>query len=615
MLLRRSTVCGTSHVRSGTEVNYDLAENLLPAWHSFALHPQLNAALYSQGFVNPTPIQSQAVPKAFSGRDIIGVAETGSGKTLAYGLPILHELLTGASTSLPNMKSRRPLRALVLAPTRELALQISAHLNICLNHHDMAAIAGGRAKKKRKATDKVKEKGPSMPRPPPPVSVAAIVGGMSTQKQGRILGRGADVLVATPGRLWDILEGDDELVGNMKNLQFLVLDEADRMIETGHFVELDNILQLTQRQFQYFHSEPPQIPSANDANPLPPMQTFVFSATLSKDLQQILKKRWRPKGFQKNDGPASTLDDLLLRLDFRDPEPEIIDISPRGGVVATLNESTIECLATNKDVYLYYFLLRYPGRTLVFLSSIDGIRRLAPLLELLGLQTFSLHSQLEQRQRLKNLDRFKSHAHSILLATDIAARGLDIPLVSHVVHYQIPRTVDTYIHRNGRTARAQRSGFSLLMCAPDERRVARALFGSLGRQITDIPEMNIEHHFLDKLKVRIRVAKDIDTLQHRQNKVKHEKKWMRATAEALDIDLDSDYQSDDDRIGPTKRQNKAHDVKLGQLKAELRQLLRQPLVARGVSMRYVTSGSHPIAHDILAGECKVDSFFHGDLPF
>jgi len=157
---------------------------------------------------------------------------------------------------------------------------------------------------------------------------------------------------------------------------------------------------------------------------------------------------------------------------------------------------------------------------------------------------------------------FKSHARSILLATDIAARGLDIPLVSHVVHYQIPRTVDTYIHRNGRTARAHRSGFSLLVCAPDERRVARALFGSLGRrgccivycsssvyaddqpEVTDIPEMDVEHHFLDKLKARIRIAKEIDTLQHRETKAKHEKKWMRATAEALDIDLDSDYRSE-----------------------------------------------------------------------
>ncbi|KAI9463017.1 ATP-dependent RNA helicase [Russula earlei] len=596
----------TLESRSDVIMTFD-SEHLLPAWHFFGLHPQLYAALHSQNFVSPTPIQSRAIPKACSGRDVIGVAETGSGKTLAYGLPILHELLTGVSTSSSKTKCRRPLRALVLAPTRELALQVSAHINTCLNHHEISAIADGEPKKgKRKASDKGKEKGHVTPHAPPPVSVAAIVGGMSMQKQARILRRGVDVLVATPGRLWDILDGDDELAEDLKNLRFLVLDEADRMIETGHFAELDNILKLTQRRFRQavtdpeFHSEDPSTFSPNDANSSPPMQTFVFSATLSKELQQNLKKGWRPKGLQRNDGrPASTLDDLLLRLDFRDPEPEIIDISPKGGVVPTLKESKIECLATDKDVHLYHFLLRYPGRTLVFLSSIDGIRRLSPLLELLRLPTFLLHSQLEQRQRLKNLDRFKSHAHSILLSTDIAARGLDIPLVSHVVHYQIPRTVDTYIHRTGRTARAQRDGFSLLMCAPDERRVVRTLFGNLGRQVTDIPEMIVDHHFLDKLKRRIRVAKEIDALQHQENKANHEKKWMHATAEALDIDLDSDYHSED---GHTKQLHKAHDVKSGQLKAELRELLKQPLVARGVSTRYITSGSRPIAHDILTGE-------------
>jgi ATP-dependent RNA helicase DDX24/MAK5 len=132
----------------------------------------------------------------------------GSGKTLAYGLPILHELLTAASASPPKTKSRRSLRALVLAPTRELALQVSAHLNACLNYQEMAASAGAEsAKAKRKGADKGKEKDPSTPRAPPPVSVAAIVGGMSAQKQERILRRGVDVLVATPGRLWDILEG------------------------------------------------------------------------------------------------------------------------------------------------------------------------------------------------------------------------------------------------------------------------------------------------------------------------------------------------------------------------------------------------------------------------
>ena len=132
----------------------------------------------------------------------------GSGKTLAYGLPILHQLLVDASASSIKTNSRRPLRALVLAPTRELALQVSAHLNACLNYYDIAAnVDGDTAKVKRKAADKRDGKGLSMPRPPPLVSIATIVGGMSAQKQERILGRGVDVLVATPGRLWDILEG------------------------------------------------------------------------------------------------------------------------------------------------------------------------------------------------------------------------------------------------------------------------------------------------------------------------------------------------------------------------------------------------------------------------
>ena len=134
-----------------------------------------------------------------------------------------------------------------------------------------------------------------------------------------------------------------------------------------------------------------------------------------------------------------------------------------------------------QDTYLYYFLLRYPGRSLVFLSSIDGIRRLVPLLELLEFKTYPLHSQLEQKQRLKNLERFKSMPNSVLLATDIAARGLDIPSVDHVIHYQIPRSADAYVHRNGRTARAMRRGFSLIMCVPDERKVLRALLTNLGR--------------------------------------------------------------------------------------------------------------------------------------
>ncbi|KAJ7185672.1 ATP-dependent RNA helicase [Mycena filopes] len=567
--------------------------NLLPNWHPYALHPQLLRILHAKGFLSPTPIQAAALPFAMSDRDVVGVAQTGSGKTLAYGLPILHRLLSCAR---PSSKSKRQLGALILAPTRELALQVSSHLNACLNAVEEEA-------KSKKGKDKSQPaEAPTEPRAPPLVSVAAIVGGMSSQKQRRILDRGVDVLVATPGRLWDIMEDDDSLSKQVKNLKFLVLDEADRMIEAGHFAELENILRLTLRE-----SKDDQIePETEDQEPAKDgLQTFVFSATLSKDLQRNVKRRSRPKTagkYNKREKPASTLDDLLLRLDFRDPEPEIIDLSPQGGVVATLKESKIECLSADKDAYLYYFLLRYPGRSLVFLSSIDGIRRLMPLTELLNIKAFPLHSQLEQRQRLKNLDRFKSTPNSVLLATDIAARGLDIPAVDHVIHYQIPRSADAYVHRNGRTARAMQKGFSMLMCSPDERRVVRALLGSLGRQESEIAEMGIELNLLDKLKDRVQLARQIETTHHKIKKANHDRKWMQETAEALEVDLDSDFISDSDEEKPSNQKRKAKDIKNANLKAELKRLLAQPLVARGVSTRYITSGSRPIVDDLIAGE-------------
>ncbi|KAJ7064823.1 ATP-dependent RNA helicase [Mycena amicta] len=567
--------------------------NLLPEWHPYALHPQLLGVLHSKQFLSPTPIQAAALPPAFAGRDIVGVAQTGSGKTLAYGLPILHHLLSAARKR-PS-KSTRQLSALILAPTRELALQVSSHLNACLNSAESDDV-GGKGKAKPSESHQ--------PRPPPLVSVAAIVGGMSAQKQRRILDRGVDVLVATPGRLWDIIEADDGLSGQVRNLKFLVLDEADRMIEAGHFAELENILRLTLRESKEDQIEP----DTQDEEPEIPhdgLQTFVFSATLSKDLQRNLKRHSRPKHSGKKNGatPASTLDDLLLRLDFRDPAPEIIDLSPEGALVSTLKESKIECLSADKDVYLYCFLLRYPGRSLVFLSSIDGIRRLLPLTELLNIKAFPLHSQLEQRQRLKNLDRFKSTPNSVLLATDIAARGLDIPAVDHVIHYQIPRSADAYVHRNGRTARAMRKGFSMLMCAPDERRVVRALLGSLGRQESEIPEMDIDLTLLDQLKARVQLARQIETANHKIKKANHDRKWIKEAAEALEVEIDSDLLSeseDDDK--PTKQQRKASDSKNANLKAELKKLLAKPLVARGVSTRYITSGSQSIVDDLLTGE-------------
>ncbi|PPR00743.1 hypothetical protein CVT24_000797 [Panaeolus cyanescens] len=582
-------------------------EKLLPEWHPLSLHPKINMALHEKSFSSPTPIQKAAIPVALRGKDVVGVAQTGSGKTLAYGLPILNYLF---SQPRPSVSHKRPLRALVLAPTRELALQVSSHLNSLLTSIEFRKQEGASEADSRSSSSK-----PPVKKLPPYVSVAAIVGGMSSQKQRRILDRGVDILVATPGRLWDILGEDDELAQEVKQLKYLVLDEADRMIEAGHFAELENILRLTLRE-----SKDEMI--ADDTNPGVEgqdeededtkegileggMQTFVFSATLSKDLQRNLKKRYKPKGnkkhYKKDQAPASTLDDLLLRLDFRDPDPEIIDLSPVGGVVSTLQEGKIECLSADKDVYLYYFLLRYPGKSLVFLSSIDGIRRLLPLMALLNVNAFPLHSQLEQRQRLKNLDRFKNTKNSVLLATDIAARGLDIPAVDHVIHFQIPRTADTYIHRNGRTARAMQKGFSMLMVSPDERRVVRALLNNVGRNESEIAEMSIELSMLDKLKARVQLAKKIENAQHKVKKTNHEKNWLRETAEVLGVDL-SDMEQSDNENHPSKKKRKAQERDMAQMKDELKHMLAQPLLAKGISPKFITSGSRSIADDLLAGE-------------
>lgn len=372
------------------------------------------------------------------------------------------------------------------------------------------------------------------------MSVGSVVGGLSQHKQQRIVDRGADILVATPGRLWDLLKMNDDLAASVRQLKFLVIDEADRMIETGHFAELETIVKLTQRSYNAEHVDEDEDDifkaagtALTSAEARDDMQTFVFSATLSKDLQNNLKKFKR----RSNKRKSSTLEDLVERLDFRDSNPSVIDLSPEGGLVATLREAQIECVQSDKDLYLYYTLLRYPGRTLVFTTSIDGIRRLIPLFDTLKVPVHPLHSQLQQKQRLKNLDRFRSQSNSVLIATDVAARGLDIPHVDHVIHFNLPRTADAYVHRSGRTARAQNPGFALQLVCPEDRSVQRGLLKALGRTAPP-PDMPIEAGFLRALRERVRVAGELEKAQHLSKKETHERNWLKEAAEAMDVDID-----------------------------------------------------------------------------
>ncbi|GAA5956239.1 hypothetical protein JCM10213_000983 [Rhodosporidiobolus nylandii] len=618
-------------------------QTTLPEWANLPLPAPLYRALHELSFTKPTAIQertlaidaassappsfaaddSEAVESAFAtaapgaARDIVGIAQTGSGKTLAYGLPILsHILSTPLPSSTPEDEEEEEedldpfpptrLAALILCPTRELALQVRTALS-------SLAVRTLPLRPSTPELDKLASEDPRKRKKGRLVNVVALTGGMSIEKQKRQLEKGADIVVATPGRLWDLIGESDLLVREIKGMKFLVIDEADRMIENGHYAELDNIVKLTRRteagSTNDFTDDFASRSSVNLLPARPDMRTFVFSATMSRELQQNFKRkggltnrRWQPP--TEGGGDMSSLDDLLDRLDFRDPDPEIIDLSPEHGLVETLHECKVECLQNEKDIHLYHFLLRYPARTIVFLASIDGIRRLLPLLTLLKINVIAIHSGMQQRQRLKALDRFKSSPNAVLLATDVAARGLDIPSVSHVVHFQLPRAADTYVHRSGRTARAGTEGLALQLVAPEEKNVQRMLMASLGKT-TDLPSLPLDFSIFDQLKRRVDLAKEMDQAQHKATKAAHEDKWLRQAAEAMEIDIDDDeYKSDPDSRGlsTSKKQRAQIQGKARALKQQLDALLAKPLMMRGVSAKYITTrGTAGLVDQLVGG--------------
>ncbi|TIB71565.1 hypothetical protein E3Q23_02218 [Wallemia mellicola] len=541
------------------EPEFDVTK--LPEWSADNLSiakdlpSALLRSLHENSIVTPTPIQKESLKASMIRKDVIVEGE------------------------IPE----ESLAALVLCPTRELALQVAGEL--------------------KKFAPRVQDISRR-------VNVATVVGGMSIQKQKRQL-QYANIVVATPGRLWEVLLDDGTLAKRAIRSQFLVIDEADRMIEAGHFEEMDKILRMTQRtsksstaafQDEFESTEiglPEEVPATDD------MQTMVFSATLSKDLQQNLKRKRKAGSGKKKQEVKSSLDDLLMRLDFRDLEPSIIDLSPVNKVVSTLEEARVDCLSTDKDLYLYYFLLRYPGKTLVFVSSIDAIRRMIPLLETLKQHVFPLHSGLQQRQRLRNFDRFKSLPNAVMIATDVAARGLDVPSVDHVIHYQVPRTADAYIHRSGRTARAQRSGLAVMFVCPEERRMSNDLLKQLNRD-NGLSHLQIQFNILDQLKARINLATKIEATRHKTTKAKFDSNWEKEAADALGVDLDSDHEETQynsrgqkkKRVGVANLTDKEENA-LEKQKAELKKLLSQPLMIRGVSSKYLTTNQSTLANEMV----------------
>lgn len=446
-----------------------------------------------KGFKEPTEIQRLTLPSAIMGRkDILGAAETGSGKTLAFGIPILNGILefrkgvvgkfrkykpvvitpTDSSNNMKkkNNKDRdnltpppdeinnfpiesetesidveqddnlnKPLYALILTPTRELAVQIKDHLIVAAKYTG--------------------------------IKIAAIFGGLAVVKQERILKKCPEIVVATPGRLWELLKEGNKHLNKLDNINFLVIDETDRMVEKGHFDELKLLLNRLNA----------------DVEKKTQRQNFVFSATLTfvHELPNYIKNR---KHKMQNQTSQQKLQSLIQHLGIQ--QPKIVDITKTQNVngidvgsitVQGLTECRITCEHHQKDLYLYYFLLRHPGRTIVFCNSIDCVRRLAQLFNILNCQPRPLHAHMNQKQRLKNLEKFTNISTALLIATDVAARGLDIPNVQHVIHYQIPRSGENYVHRSGRTARGNKEGITVLFVEPTEAKAYTKLCKTLGK--------------------------------------------------------------------------------------------------------------------------------------
>ncbi|CAG8442223.1 2031_t:CDS:10 [Ambispora gerdemannii] len=505
------------------DVNLDFNAS---AWIAFGLCSNIILALKSLQFSEPTPIQKKTLPHGLSGRDIIGAAETGSGKTLAFGLPILQYLMNEGNKPIGeklrdvNDPRTNELVALIVTPTRELAIQVKDHILSIGKFGD--------------------------------VKVITLVGGMAVQKQRRLMDKHPNIIVATPGRLWEVVSENVEYLEKIRRIKFFVLDEADRMLESGHFQELNQIVNCLSKSQQKTNDwsdneskEPTGINKKTNKKEKNPSkrQTFIFSATLDKNLKENLKKKKKHfkntlKKFEVNKTRA-TMKELMERLEFTDPDPIFIDITPEHVVSSTLQESKIDCLTTEKDVYIYYFITRYPGRTLIFVNSINTIRGLIPIMRLLGIEVLGLHAQMQQRQRLKNLDRFKQNPKAVMIASDVAARGLDIPLVDHVVHYQLPRSGDIYVHRSGRTARVRREGISLMLCSPEEIVLYRKICQKLKKD-EGLSNFPVDQSIVKAIKQRITLARKIDQDEHKLQKNNYDDDWLKKVAQDLDVDVDED---------------------------------------------------------------------------
>jgi ATP-dependent RNA helicase RhlE len=365
-------------------------------FRSLGLEARILKAVQEAGYTEPTPIQAAAIPQVLAGHDMIGIAQTGTGKTAAFTLPILAKLAT-----MIGGDQRKGIRVLIIGPTRELVVQIEENVRAYAKHL--------------------------------PLRMATVFGGVGEHPQIQALRSGVDIVVATPGRLLDLM---GQRCGDFSRLQFLVLDEADRMLDMGFLPDIRRIVRALPQQ----------------------RQTLLFCATLSREIEGLTHE------FQR--------------------APKLVQVGRRANPAATVTQFVYEVPKHLKPALLAH-LLRDPGMNmvLVFSRMKHGADRIARQLEQKGIRTATLHSNRSQNQRLRALKDFKSGAVRVLVATDIAARGIDVDGISHVVNYDFPMHAEDYVHRIGRTGRAHAVGDAISFVTPEDQGELRSLERFIGRGI------------------------------------------------------------------------------------------------------------------------------------
>jgi ATP-dependent RNA helicase RhlE len=360
------------------------------------LSPPLLRALADEGYTRPTPIQTKAIPHVLAGRDLFGCAQTGTGKTAAFALPLIDRMLAA-----PKQPGPRRCRVLVLAPTRELAAQI----------HESFKAYGRHAR----------------------LQAAVIYGGVGQQQQARAMMHGVDVLVATPGRLLDLI---GQRLVDIRSVEYLVLDEADRMLDMGFIHDMRKIVAM--------------LPADR--------QTLFFSATLPAEVRELA--------------------DSMLR------DPLEVRTAPRSTPAETVSQSVYFVSKKEKKALLVKLLEEEAtGRVIVFARTKHGADKLHRDLDKAGIRAAAIHGNKSQAQRERALAAFKSPRPPVLVATDIAARGIDVDDVAHVINYELPHEPETYVHRIGRTGRAGQEGAAVSFCDVEEHERLDAIERLLKREI------------------------------------------------------------------------------------------------------------------------------------